>query len=62
MIDKFFYWLFGIADSFGHWIEDYFNLHDKKCKCRICKKKKKLKNVITEEQWIKKIIGKKNGK
>ena len=41
MIDKFFYWLFGLADSFGHWMEDYFNLHNKKCKCRVCKKKRK---------------------
>jgi len=41
MIDRFFYWLFGIADSFGHWIEQYFNLHDKKCKCKSCKGRKK---------------------
>lgn len=53
MIDKFFYWLFGIVDSYGQWIEKQFNKP---------KKKKKLKKVITEEQWIKKMLGKKNGK
>ena len=53
MIDKFFYWLFGIVDSYALWIEKQFNKP---------KKKKKLKKVITEEQWIKKMLGKKNGK
>ena len=50
MIDKFFYWLFGNVDAYAQWIEKQFN--------KPKKKKKKLKKVITEEQWIKKIVGK----
>lgn len=41
MIDKFFNWLFGTVDAYAIWIEKHFNKHDKKCKCKICKGKKK---------------------
>jgi len=50
MIDKFFYWLFSNVDAYAQWIEKQFN--------KPKKKKKKLKKVITEEQWIKKMVGK----
>jgi hypothetical protein len=30
MIDKFFYWLFGIVDDYSKWIEKQFNKPKKK--------------------------------
>ena len=30
MIDKFFYWLFGIVDAYSQWIEKQFNKPKKK--------------------------------
>ena len=30
MIDKFFFWLFGIVDSYAQWIEKQFNKPKKK--------------------------------
>ena len=55
MIDKWLYRFFGWIDSWFEWVEKEISTAKKK-------KKKKLKKVITEEQWIKKMLGKKNGK
>ena len=55
MIDKILYRFFSWIDSWFEWVEKEISKTKKK-------KKKKLKKVITEEQWIKKMLGKKNGK
>lgn len=55
MIDRFLYAFFESIDKAFAWIDKLFQKKPKK-------KKKKLKKVITEEQWIKRMVGKKNGK
>jgi hypothetical protein len=42
MIDKFFYWLFGIVDAYSQWIEKQFNKPKKKKE-----KKEMIKNLKT---------------
>jgi len=51
MIDRLLYRFFAWIDSWVEWVEKQFQKSKKK-------KKKKLKKVITEEQWIKKMVGK----
>ena len=41
MIDKIIYKFFEMIDDFFNWVEEIFIIHGKKCKCSICKSKKK---------------------
>jgi hypothetical protein len=47
MIDKFFYWLFGIVDAYSDWIDKQFT------------KPKKKKRKVLSNAWIKKRVKKK---
>jgi len=41
MIDKIIYKFFEMIDDFFNWVEEIFIIHNKKCKCPICKSKRK---------------------
>jgi len=49
MIDKVFKKFFGFLDAYSEWFDNTFFKHDKKCKCKICKCKNKIKKPSFED-------------